>query len=76
MAVPDEAVEAAANIIRERDYPDYTPDLDFARRVLRVAAPFIAAQAWDEGFKQGGPMHDVDYDDPNAHTRNPYRSGT
>lgn len=31
------------------------------------------AQAWDEGFKQGGPMHDVNYDDPDAHTRNPYR---
>lgn len=28
--------------------------------------------AWQEGFKQGGPMHDVFYDDPDAHTRNPY----
>jgi hypothetical protein len=34
------------------------------------------AQAWDEGFKQGGPMHDENMDDPDAHTRNPYRSGT
>jgi hypothetical protein len=33
----------------------------------------IKAQAWDEGFKQGGPMHDENYDDPDAHTRNPYR---
>ena len=33
----------------------------------------VAAKAWDEGFKQGGPMHDVNYDDPDAHTRNPYR---
>ena len=32
----------------------------------------VAAKAWDEGFKQGGPMHDVNYDDPDAHTRNPY----
>lgn len=31
------------------------------------------AKAWQEGFKQGGPMHDVNYDDPDAHTRNPYR---
>jgi hypothetical protein len=28
--------------------------------------------AWAAGFKQGGPMHDVNYDDPDAHTRNPY----
>jgi hypothetical protein len=33
----------------------------------------VRADAWDEGFKQGGPMHDVNYDDPDAHTRNPYR---
>ena len=33
----------------------------------------VAAKAWDEGFKQGGPMHDENYDDPDAHTRNPYR---
>jgi hypothetical protein len=41
------------------------------------------AQAWDEGFKQGGPMHDVTLDAPNAplgvdafdlHTHNPYRA--
>ena len=31
-----------------------------------------STQAWSEGFKQGGPMHDVNYDDPDAHTRNPY----
>ena len=37
--------------------------------VLREAM----AQAWDEGFKQGGPMHDVNYDDPDAHRCNPYR---
>ena len=31
------------------------------------------AKAWQEGFKQGGPMHDVNCDDPDAHTRNPYK---
>ena len=31
-----------------------------------------STQAWSEGFKQGGRMHDVNYDDPDAHTRNPY----
>ena len=34
----------------------------------------VAAQAWDEGFKQGGPMHDADMNDPDAHKRNPYRT--
>lgn len=34
------------------------------------------ARAWQDGFKQGGPMHDVNFDDPDAHTRNPYRGGT
>lgn len=33
------------------------------------------AAAWDAGFKQGGPMHDENHDDPDAHTRNPYREG-
>lgn len=46
------------------------------RAALEAALPLVATQAWDEGFKQGGPMHDVNYDDPDAHTRNPYRSGT
>lgn len=34
----------------------------------------LLAQAWAEGFKQGGPMRDEDASDPDAHTRNPYRS--
>jgi len=45
--------------------------------VAEQMAPLLAqarAEAWDEGFKQGGPMHDVNYDDPDAHTRNPYRA--
>lgn len=46
------------------------------RAALEAALPLVAAKAWDEGFKQGGPMHDVNMDYPNAHTRNPYRSGT
>lgn len=35
----------------------------------------VKADAWDEGFKQGGPMHDEHLDDPDAHRRNPYRTG-
>jgi hypothetical protein len=34
----------------------------------------VKADAWDEGFKQGGPMHDADMNDPDAHKRNPYRT--
>lgn len=43
---------------------------------LQASAKEIAAKAWDEGYKQGGPMHDVNYDDPDAHTRNPYRESS
>ena len=39
---------------------------------LQESALDIAEKAWDEGFKQGGPMHDENYDDPGAHRRNPY----
>lgn len=41
---------------------------------LEPALAALLAAAWDEGFKQGGPMHDENYDDPDAHTRNPYRA--
>lgn len=40
--------------------------------VLLPAVRQLMFEAWAEGFKQGGPMHDVNYDDPDAHTRNPY----
>ncbi|WP_159709152.1 hypothetical protein [Arthrobacter sp. 18067] len=40
--------------------------------VLLPAIRQLMFEAWAEGFKQGGPMHDVNYDDPDAHTRNPY----
>lgn len=62
MSKPDEAVQAALAQYR----PDTAADL------LAAAQPLMAI-AWDEGFKQGGPMHDVNYDDPGAYRRNPYR---
>lgn len=43
--------------------------------ILAAELAAAAAKAWDEGYKQGGPMRDVNYDDPDAHTRNPYRAG-
>lgn len=82
MTVPDEAVEAAAKVLAVQAWGEweYVPT-ELRRRFIRdaqtiidTAAPFIAAKAWDEGFKQGGPMHDVNMDNPDAHTRNPYRS--
>lgn len=42
-------------------------------RILDEVRREAAEKAWDEGFKQGGPMHDVNYDDPDSHRRNPYR---
>lgn len=42
------------------------------QQVVEAIVTQRAAQAWAEGFKQGGPMHDVNYDDPDAHKRNPY----
>ncbi|UXM92549.1 hypothetical protein [Paenarthrobacter sp. JL.01a] len=48
----------------------YRPNV--AADILAAAQPLMAI-AWDEGYKQGGPMHDVNMDDPDAHTRNPYR---
>jgi hypothetical protein len=82
--ISDEAVEAAARNLYATFAPYSWESLlpsrqniwrNQTRLALEAAAPFIAAQAWDEGFKQGGPMHDVNMDDPDAHTRNPYRSG-
>lgn len=33
----------------------------------------VKAEGWDEGFKQGGPMHDEFYGEPDRHKINPYR---
>lgn len=46
--------------------------LDENQNVLLRAVQQLMFEAWAEGFKQGGPMHDVNYDDPDAHRRNPY----
>lgn len=49
---------------------------DAHKGVARPAIEQLMAEAWDEGHKQGGPMHDVNYDDPDAHNRNPYRESS
>lgn len=51
-------------------------EIAHAQHQAEALAPVIRAaraEAWQEGFKQGGPMHDVNYDDPDAHRRNPYK---
>lgn len=60
---------AYLDVAKMLHWRDYEPE---ARAVLTTLGPRIA-QVWAEGFKQGGPMHDSDYDDPDKHTRNPYR---
>ena len=65
LASPEHDAAVIEKFLRERDTPS-----------VRIENPEaiipLLARAWDEGFKQGGPMHDVNYDDPDAHTRNPY----
>jgi hypothetical protein len=60
LVIPDEAVEAAASVIREIHYPDYTPDPAFARRVLEASAPHMKAQALCDALED---LEDVDPDD-------------
>lgn len=92
MTVPDEAVEAAAKAIHEAGgfYKWEDPEgwreraaSEEARAALTAAAPFIAAQAWDEGRLAGWSNRTQSFirqqtyteDVANA-TPNPYRSGT
>lgn len=51
MIIPEEAVARAARLISTVDYPNYDDDPDFARAVLEVAAPFIAAEALREAAR-------------------------
>lgn len=84
MTVPDEAVEAAARAAYEQVRPrmgfptayNEAPDvlketyLGMGRAALTAAAPFIAAQAWDEGadFMSAGCWTET------GSPGNPYRS--
>jgi hypothetical protein len=80
VTISDEAVEAAARTLRPYMDDDHF-DLDaVARAALETAAPFIAAQAWDEGLAKGGHLaawaigNRPEPERPD--TANPYRSGT
>ena len=82
MNIPDEAVEAAALALLERDYGvrDWSivteqvkgNYLDEARTALEAAAPHLMAQAWDEGERVG--FEESFRDNDPRHTRNPYRA--
>jgi hypothetical protein len=78
--IPDEALVAAAYAL----YRDANPDSELkwydigfheqdellrpARGALEAAAPYILADAWDEGYRE------ADYDAPHSDkTPNPYR---
>lgn len=77
MNIPDEAVVAAAKVLYADKISNHAGDnapqiIDacekVARKVLEAAAPYIAAQAWDEGIESGvdGSVPECDY------ARNPY----
>jgi hypothetical protein len=79
--ISDEAVEAAALALLERDYGvndwGITDEqvkaayLDEARTALEAAAPHIAAEAWDEGWQKA---HSCDDPAMAGIFFNPYRS--
>lgn len=74
--ISDQAVEAAF----EAFYSKCDVDFDAAHAIvaaLTAAAPFIAAQAWDEGFDKGAAWGDwaAAPINPEPDSTNPYRSG-
>jgi hypothetical protein len=81
MNIPDEAVEAAAREVyhtsgryRVMPYSQAKSEcVEEATRILAAAAPFIASQAWEEGWAHYR-MH-FSPNDP-EYGSNPYRSGT
>lgn len=65
MNIPDEAVEAAAKVVREKGlYSNYYPTFDALRAALEAAAPLIAAETWHLGYVAGKS---------GTRLRNPYR---
>jgi len=76
--IPEAAVKVAAKWLHDHDcrsalHSGFPPDfecydwLDEARELLEAAAPFIAAQAWDEGERAAFDAMD------GAIRNNPYR---
>lgn len=68
--ISDEAVKAAAIALYDRKHIEGVGLAD-VRRALEAAAPYLLAEAWDEGLEyraDGGYIHPVEYE------ANPYRS--
>jgi hypothetical protein len=55
MNIPDEAVEAAAQALRDAFDWGVTDFDKQARAALEAAAPHMMAGAWDEGRETSGP---------------------
>jgi hypothetical protein len=68
--IPDMAVESAREALqRYKQGKSMHNDTDAVEAILTAAAPFIAAQAWDEGHG-----HCFHVENPDRKDRNPYRS--
>jgi hypothetical protein len=77
MNIPDEAVEAAAQALRNAFDTGVIYFDEQAKMAVLAAAPFLLARGWDEGFIEAGPAHMRNYDErnlPTSRERNPYRS--
>lgn len=80
--IPDEAVQAA-RVKLEDVLGGWFDDLDAIRQILEVAAPYIKAQAWEEGAVAGWSQTlegwNAEYPDEGTGkwsvnlTQNPYR---
>jgi hypothetical protein len=67
MNIPEQAIDgAAAAIIVTEGRAENIRAL--ASRIVNAAAPFIAAEAWDEGYRSG--LHAMEFYSMQA---NPYR---
>jgi len=77
MSISDEAVEAA-RVAYRREFPHDENEDYIISLVLSTAAPFIAAQAWDEGFTACAQEHMAQGKDARhpITRKNPHRSDT
>lgn len=65
--IPAEAVHAALDALPYQA-AEYV-DMDYMRAALEAAAPYMMAEAWEEGGRAATGNHDTGYP-----IRNPYRS--
>ena len=76
LAIPNEAVEAAAKVVRERYC--VRPDDGYLRAILSAALPVLAAHTWDEGLSKGRDLAAWAIgnrpESERPHTKNPSRN--